>query len=252
MRSTDVIVHVNPGIQWQADFLAPLTRGLRSTGLSFALTGSRRRIEGGMPILLGTSFWNDVENGGPFILVDRCSFGDPTRWVTVVRDGHGRRGDHRVPAEPCGERWERVGVPVAPWSLGDGAVVLCGQCRTWSSRYRQLADWYEDVSPCCTHFRRHPAARRIAHFAAGVTLPLLETWDGVARMVTLNSSIAVEAVLRGIPTITMDEGAMAWDVTGHSPHDVWISDRTHWLHWLAWTQWHWEEIAEGEPWRRML
>ena len=45
----------------------------------------------------------------------------------------------------------------------------------------------------------------------------------------------------------MDEGAMAWEVTGHRPDEVVMPDRTEWLHWLAWTQWHWNEIAMGTP-----
>jgi len=247
-----VIIHVHPGVAWQVRILGPLTHGLWKAGLTFRLTASRTRIDGGMPILLGTTFWNDVEPGGPFILVDRCSFGDPDRWVTLVRDGHGRRGDHRVPSGRDGSRWERVGTTIEPWSNGKGAVVLCGQCRTWSPIYRTVSAWYEDVVESCTHFRRHPAARAMASPSSVSALPVLESWDSVGRMVTLNSSIAVDAVLRGIPTVAMDEGSMAWEVTGRHPGDIRTFDRKEWLHWLAWTQWHWDEIGQGAPLGRLL
>jgi hypothetical protein len=70
--------------------------------------------------------------------------------------------------------------------------------------------------------------------------------------VTLNSSVAVATVLAGIPTATLDEGAMAWEVTSHTPDTIATPDRTEWLHWLAWTQWTHDEIREGLPWRRFL
>lgn len=254
MRTPDVVIHVHPGIAWQVAFLDPLVAGLQAARRSFALTGSTVRTGPGLPVLLGTTFWGGVEDGGPFLLVDRCSFGDPGKWVSLVRDGHGRRGDHRTPPEPDASRWERAGIAVEPWQPGDdGAVVLCGQTRTWSPHWASLGDWYGAVAPACTRFRPHPADRGAAPAGpTGIPLPLEDGWQGVARAVTLNSSVAVEAVLRGIPTVTMDEAAMAWDVTGHLPGDACRPDRTAWLHWLAWTQWHYDEIRAGTPWERLL
>lgn len=254
MSRADVVIHVHHGVPWQVAFLDPLTAGLRAAKIAFALTGSRSRVAGGLPLLLGTTFWSGVEDGGPFLLVDRCSFGDPGRWVTIVRDGHGRRGDHRAPESPEAERWERHGVPVAPWrDDDDGHVVLCGQTRAWSPRYAVVAEWYGTVAGECTRFRPHPADNGSPPSGAdGQLLPLHGDWNGVARAVTLNSSVAVEAVLRGIPAVAMDDGAMAWDVTGRHPADVRRPDRSGWLHWLAWTQWHHEEIRAGHLWRRFL
>ena len=63
----------------------------------------------------GLSFRRAIEADGPFLLVDRCSFGDPSRWVSLVLGGHGRRGDHRVPEVRDGSRWERHAVGVLPW-----------------------------------------------------------------------------------------------------------------------------------------
>ena len=255
MPRPDVVIHVHPGVAWQVAFLDSLTTGLRAARRSFAITASPVRVGGGLPVLLGTTFWAGVEDGGPFLLVDRCSFGDPGTWVTLVRDGHGRRGDHRVPETVDGSRWERAGVDVLPWRESDeGAVVLCGQTRTWCRSYPSLDGWYAEAGRGCTHFRPHPAA-----VGAGTkggprdrSLPPYDGWHGVARAVTLNSSVGVEAVLLGIPTVTMDEGAMAWGVTGHRPDDIRRPDRTPWLHWLAWTQWHRDEIRAGTPWERVL
>lgn len=126
-----------------------------------------------------------------------------------------------------------------PWREGGSRIVLCGQTETYSPTWRSLNDWYASVP--ATHFRRHPAGHN------PTSLPLAWTFDDCKVAVTLNSSVGVLAVMQGIPTITMDEGAMAWDVTGHSLNDIRTPDRLPWCHWLAWTQWSHDEIREGKP-----
>jgi hypothetical protein len=249
-----VIIHVHPGVAWQVAFARLAAEGLRAAGISFDFTVSPRRVGSGLPILLGTTFWRAVEADGPFLLVDRCSFGDPTTWVSLVRDGHGRRGDHRVPETRDGSRWKRCACTVEPWIPPmSGRVILCGQQESFSPHYQQISDWYDVAAPGCTHYRRHPAVKPAdAANAAAQRLPAATDWRDTARAVTLNSSVAVDTVLRGIPTVTMDEAAMAWDVSGHTPAEEIRPDRTEWLHWLAWTQWHHDEISEGTPWRRFL
>jgi hypothetical protein len=143
MASVRAAIHVNPRIPWHVRFASVAAMGLRSVGVPFAVTQSHERLGHAIPILLGTTFWRGIESSGPFLLVDRCSFG-------------------------------------------------------------------------------------------------------------LNSSVAVDTVLAGIPTVTMDEAAMAWNVTSHVPSEAVMPDRTEWLHWLAWTQWTYDEIGEGTPWRRFL
>jgi hypothetical protein len=125
-------------------------------------------------------------------------------------------------------------------------VVLCGQHAPYSPHYDLIEDWYGDVASYATHFRKHPAA------ANPTTRPLTNDWNGCRLAITLNSSVAVDTVMAGIPTITMDEGSMAWDVTGHSPDDVKTPDRRAWIRRLAWTQWHHQEINDGEPIRHLF
>jgi hypothetical protein len=82
-------------------------------------------------------------------------------------------------------------------------------------------------------------------------LPECGGWKDVGRAITLNSSVAVDAVIAGVPTVTMDAAAMAWDVTAHDPRETTKPPRLPWLHWLAWTQWNWDEISEGK-WAHLL
>lgn len=253
MISIRAVIHVEPRIAWQRALVPKIAAGLRSIGVPYAVTQSRTRLGEGLPILLGTHCWRAIEADGPFLLVDRCSFGDPAHWVSLVFGGHGRRGDHRVPAARDGSRWERYGVDVQPWRTEGHRTILCGQMETYSPEYPTPEAWYADVAPRCTHFRAHPSDMEPpADSSPASLLPTTRSWNDCQLAVTLNSSVAVDTVLAGIPTVTMDAGAMAWSVTGHDPDEIVTPDRTEWLHWLAWTQWTHDEIRDGTPWRRFL
>lgn len=253
MSRPRVVIHCEPRIEWHADFASKVAEGFHAIGIPYAVTRSRERLGTGLPILLGTTCWRGIEADGPFLLLDRCSFGSPAHWMSIVLEGHGRRGDHRVPSIRDGSRWERHAVPVLPWQTTGSRTILCGQTEPYSPRHTTISSWYRTVAPACTHFRPHPAAAP-PHAGSCPTsrLPRTTSWDDCRLAVTLNSSVAVTTVLAGIPTATLDEGAMAWDVTSHSPEEIVVPDRTEWLHWLAWTQWTHDEIREGVPWPRFL
>lgn len=234
-----VLIHCEPRIGWQGPFAAKMAQGLAAIGIPVQTTASRAR-ESDIAILLGTTCWRQVEATGRYLLVDRCSFGDTNQWVTLVWDGHGRRGDFK--ARCSAERWEDIGVPTLPWK-GGSRVVLCGQTEPYSPHYGSLGEWYARVQAetDVTHFRAHPAGDN------PTGLPTTDTLDDCRKVITLNSSIGVGAVLAGVPTVTMDEAAMAWDVTSHRPDITTTACRDEWCHWLAWTQWHHDEIEEGLP-----
>jgi hypothetical protein len=244
--SSLAVIHCNPGVPWQLKRGNYFAEGLRAAGLKVEFTSDRFRHDEGFPILLGTTFWKDIERDGDFLLVDRCSFGSTDQFVSLVWNGHGRRGDHKAPspgkADP--RRWESMGVDLQPWCTGGSRVVLCGQTETYSPHWPSLDQWYASVK--ATHFRKHPASVNTTR------LPDAIDFTDTKAAVTLNSSVGVWCVIHGIPTVTMDEGAMAWDVTGHSLDDIRMPDREPWCHWLAHTQWSDDEIRKGDLWASLL
>ena len=245
MGTLSIAVHINPRVGWQNLRAACFIRGLRAIGIEAKATDSRERVAD-IAILYGTTFWRRVEcDGGRYLLVDRASIGDPD-YVSLVWDGHGRRGNHCVPQTPSMDRWDALDAAIQPWKIGAGAVVLCGQTESYSPHFASPNDWYARVVGYATHFRPHPAGQN------PTSLPDKLDWDDVGRVITLNSSVGVESVLRGIPTVTMDEAAMAWPVTGHEPGWTSVGNRTRWCRWLAWTQWRWDEIEAGEPIRHLF
>lgn len=233
-----IVIHASSAVPWQVPFAEKMRSGLSQIGLNARLSSNRTR-ESDIAILCGTTLWRGIEESGRFLLIDRCSFGDTNQWVSLVWDGHGRRGNHCVPDE-LGDRWKQVGVELKRWTFTGTRRVLCGQTETYSPHFRTLVEWYSEIRNA-THFRKHPAGDN------PTGLPAAKDWTDVAQVITLNSSIGVDAILNGLPTVAMDEGSMAWDAASHFQHIRGVCDREPWVRWLAWTQWHHEEIAAGHP-----
>lgn len=220
-----VLIHAGQ-IPWHMPFAQKMQAGLKRIGIDAGITSNRERVSD-VAILLGTTLWRQVEATGRYLLVDRCSFGDTNQWVSLVWDGHGRRGNHRVP-EDLGSRWESLGFELRGWQDGS-RVVLCGQTEPYSPHWERIEDWYATVD--ATHFRPHPAGSN------PTGLPVTRSWDDCGLAVTLNSSVGVDALFNGVRCRADDEGSMAWGV----------DDREAWVRWLAWTQWHHDEVAAGIP-----
>lgn len=230
MGSRIAVIHCQPKIAWQAPFAEKLIQGLKCVGIRSVVTEQRSRRDEGFPVLLGTTLWRAVEATGDYLLVDRCSFGDTNHYVSLVWNGHGRRGDHRAPDNYDDSRWRKHGVELLPWKRGSKRVV-CGQTESYCET--NLHRWYQSVG--ATHFRPHPAGSN------QTGLPEWRSFDN-CELVTLNSSVAVQGLINGVRTEVHDPGGMAYgcECTDQSRLEL--------MHWLAWTQWSHEEIREGKPW----
>jgi hypothetical protein len=241
-----VVIHANAQVPWQEKRGNYFAEGFKKVGICCRFTKSRIREGGELPVLLGTTFWRGVEDdGGEYLLVDRCSFGDTETFVSLVWNGHGRRGDHKIPENVNGDRWGKYGTPMRPWQKNGKRRVLCGQTESYGPV--SLEEWYRRTVPFATHFRTHPAGHN------PTSLPPAFDFRGAGLAITLNSSVGVQAVLDGIPTVAMDEGSMAWEMSSHDCNEPQVTHaRTPWVHRLAWTQWTDDEIREGIPWHHTL
>lgn len=237
-----VTIHSQPRIGWHGPFAKKLISGLHRVGIETRVTDERQRQDDSLAILLGTTLWRSVEASGQYLLVDRCSFGDTNQFVSLVFNGHGRRGNHRVPANFDSSRWEKHGVELRPWQTGTKRVV-CGQMESYC-RDLSLEDFYYVAHDYdgATHFRPHPTQGQQSYN----DLPIWRSFDDVELLMTLNSSVAVQGFIEGIKTHVKDEGGMAY---GTECND---ESRLALMHWLAWTQWHHDEISEGLPWATLL
>lgn len=227
--------------------------------------GGRARI-GAAPVTKQVACWGwragqQLRAAGHDVLVmERGYLGDRFEWYSLGWNGLNGRAEFRSPA--VSGRFA-ANFTLQPWRDGDH-ILIAGQVPgDMSLQGRNLLPWYRDVATQARQwgmrivFRRHPevakrgfqAAPYGAHLSTG---SLLEDLARAHLCITWNSNTAVDAVVAGVPAVTMDQGSMAWDVTGHAVMDRLLPDRDAWADRVASCQWKLDEIASGEPFRHVL
>lgn len=202
-------------------------------------------------------------HGGAIVVLERGYIGDRFAWTSVsFGGGLNGRAEFRG-AKEDGARFEKHhGHLMRDWQHRDGYALLIGQVPNDMSLAPvkgRLDGWYRETAAALkaagwdVRFRPHPVAleKRVGGDVPGVPTiggTLDEALAGAGVVVTFNSNTAVDAVLAGVPAITVDEGSMAWPVTGHEISDVLRPDRGAWAARLAWCQYSDAEMRSGECW----
>jgi hypothetical protein len=194
--------------------------------------------------------------GGEVCILERGYVGDRFAWTSVsFGGGLNGRAEFRGPFED-GSRWDANFEPVMkPWRDVPGGYALIMQQVPgdksiegvdMGSFYRKARAAFEPRG-MPVRVRAHPNMhpRQGETHLAAVKASLAQDLAGAHVAVTYNSNSGVDAVLAGVPTVAMDRGAMAWDVTGHELEMPPTPDRTAWAHALAWKQWSREEMESG-------
>jgi hypothetical protein len=193
-----------------------------------------------------------VGEAGHVLVMERGHVGDRMTMTSCGWDGLARRG-HYPRATDGGARWRaRYGELMQPWTERDGYALVIGQVDGDAALGGlDVARWREETERELVRlgwrpvFRPHPVVSRPKR-------PLAADLRGAALCVTYNSTTGVEAVLAGVPTVTLDAGAMAWPVASHRLGDpASRPEREPWAHDLAWAQWSLDEIASGETWAHL-
>ena len=231
-----ITIHYAPQIEWQARRVKYFAEGLEQLGIRVLATSSQERISQDPVILFGTTRWRRIEAvPGRWLLVDRASYFDPD-YVSLKWNGHHLHGDHKIPKDWQDRPKREIPELKSPRESGT-KIVLCGQTELYCDLYPNLHEWYRSALDQYhwTDFRPHPTER-----AKPGGVPVWSTWDDVKLAITLNSSVAIDAMIRGVPVRAVDPYAMSHLCGG-------LADREHLFQKLAWTQWSWEEIKRGEP-----
>ena len=92
----------------------------------------------------------------------------------------------------------------------------------------------------------------------GSQMPLQEDLARAGICVTYSSGSTIDAILAGVPCVTVDQGNLAypvseWDITNiDDPYVASTQDIKAWLLKLAYSQWTLAEIAEGRAWLHVI
>ena len=198
--------------------------------------------------------------GGEVCILERGYVGDRFKWTSVSFGGglNGRgvfRGPHTDPS-----RWnEHFASLMQPWRpvAGGYALLLQQVPGDMLIRGTDIEAFYAGVvkafkPPMRVKIRVHPNVKPgEAAAAQAARTSLQEDFAGAACAVTWNSNSGVDAVLAGVPTVALDPGSMAWDVTGHELTMPPAPGREAWAHALAWKQWRKEELESGYCWEHV-
>lgn len=198
------------------------------------------------------------DQGHEVIVMERAYLGDRFLWTSLAWNGLNGHGDFGTQPNDGGARFsDNFGMK--PWRTTPGKnVLIMGQVPGDASlQGRNMMPWYEAVATLAADayqlpvmFRQHPGAikrgiRQNPRHCAKSFGELDEALNEAHVVITFNSNSAVDAVIAGVPAITMDKGTMAWDVTAHTIGDRVMPDRTEWANKLAWKQWQLNEIMDG-------
>lgn len=188
--------------------------------------------------------------GDEICILERGYIGDRFAWTSVsFGGGLNGRGIYRGPLQDS-TRWQKhFNHLLKEWNdRPNGYALIMGQVPGDTAvKNVDLTAFYRIASNTLiakgmeTRFREHPRFHNKPR-------PLENDLAGARCVVTWNSNSGVDSVLAGIPVVTMDIGAMAWDVSGHELAMPPKPDRTAWAHAIAWKQWTKDEMASGYCW----
>lgn len=258
-----VAVIVSPRAPHQIAHQAAMADGLRSIGIEPVMS------LGGAPKKKHVAVWGWRQGkilrqrGHEVLVMERGYLGDRFKWTSL--GWNGLNGHATFPEAPDDCSRFDAHFSMKPWKQGGDYVLILGQVPGDASlQGRDLmplyTEWAKEAAQAYglpVHFRMHPKAAEKGYRQkpAGTvesTGTLDEALAGARTAICFNSNSAVDAVLAGVPTVTMDRGSMAWEVTGHQIGSLMKPDRRAWASRLAWRQWSLDEIASGEALRSLF
>jgi hypothetical protein len=175
---------------------------------------------------------------------------DRLKYVSVGWNGLHGRADPGPPDCPP-DRYNATGIHMNPWHGNTSTIVLiCDQhpgdsCSPDSRKWWREIDREAVAAGLRVVYRPHPL------LADANMVSLADSLEYVMRCVTWSSTAAIESVMLGVPTVAMDQGSMAWDVTSRTLANKYIGPRSQWAYNLAYRQWTHKELASGEAWEHL-
>lgn len=175
--------------------------------------------------------------GLPVLVTENAAWGNDfagQRWYSLARGLHNTAGKFPVGGP---ERWDALGVELAPWRTGSEVVILpqrgigppgVAMPRGWAEKAQQRTGG---------RIRPHPGTKPC--------VPLQDDLSDARCVWTWGSGAAIKALLWGVP------------VHAEMPHWIGEQDNTDagrlaMFRRLAWAQWRLSEIASGEAFSALL
>lgn len=254
-----VTIIASPNSELQTTHQFALAQGLERSGIKAIKTHTPHGIRTPAVACWGWRLGRKLRAARHEVLVmERGYLGDRFKWTSLGWNGlNGHAYFPNVESDPS--RFQ-AHFEMKPWKHDGQYVLIMGQVPGDASlqgldmrpHYQRWATQAAKTYGLPVKYRPHPKAaeRGIVYPVKGAEVldgTLEEAFAGAALAICYNSNSSVDAVIAGVPTVTMDRGSMAWDVTSHRIGEIVRPDRKEWAAKLAWKQWSMDEIAMGLP-----
>lgn len=170
------------------------------------------------------------------------------QWYALAL-GHHNGGGHWHNAGP--ERWDRWGVPLAPWRKDNGESIILAQRSIGEEGIAMPHHWSLQMhTKTGIRVRQHPGKDDLL-------LPLEKDLQNVSTAITWASGAGIKCIIMGIPVFYgyahwIGGWAGTWlNKTNGQRHTDDVT-RLHMLRDLAWAQWTRNEVTEGLPFEYLL
>lgn len=242
-----------------------MIHGLHRQGIVVSAFSHLPDLDADFAVCWGWRIGRRIRESGfdkPILVMERGYLGDRMNvWTSLGWDGLNGRARFPEPQDGGQRFWSNHGHLAKEWEHLEGYFLIAGQVLGDQSLngvdyLEWLADTIEELDRIGidVRFRPHPEAERrgqvfpVPSYMVS-TGTLEQDLSEAACVIAYNSNATVDAVLAGIPAITVDEGAMAWEITSHQVSQPLVTpDRNEWFRRMAWTQWTLREITSGEAW----
>lgn len=190
-----------------------------------------------------------------------------TYWRLAVDAHHPTRYLMDMEVKP--DRWERLGIKVAPWRVGGRNIILAGSSEKYHKFYdldhptdyaSGLVKKMNKMGSKPVIYRPKPSWKEAvevggAQYSHGG--PFADVLKDAWCLVTHGSNAAYDALIAGIPTVVLGEAVTKpiSSVTLESVMDPMLAtekQRMKLLHALAHCQWTMQEMREGLAWQHVL
>lgn len=258
-------VFIRNGSEHHEQWCGAFAEGLRVHGEHVELCNAAQYRPCDLAVVWGLNHPWLKQHKGRLLVLERGYVGDRSRWAAAGWNSINGWADFRYD-KPLNGRAKDLGWEPKPWTTdSSGCVLIAGQVPGDNSvrhidlvdAYQQIVDW---LSVSClreVRFRPHPLSSTKRWSFLGVECTQRSLADDLAEsfvVVTINSNCAVDAVMEGVPAVTLDDGSVARDVTGHDLQDALIPlrpDRDRWLNRIAHSQWTVNEMSSGMTWEHL-
>jgi len=260
--------------KWAVPWLNAVEKGFTVHGLTpkrSTYQAAKKRINSQCDLAV---FWShrpyhimeqQKKYGHDYLVMERGYVGNRMNWTSLGFNGLNNRAEFHADNMP-GDRWNKYFPKMMKsWKDTGNYILLIGQLEGDESIKGRvkMSKWLQNAFIALKIrypkdkivFRPHPLT--VSQKRTGIEIkgadksvgPLGDDLKNAKLCVTYNSNTGVESVLAGVPTIAIDKGAMAFDMTTHNLNDNPIKpNRKQWAFNLVYKQWNLEEISRGIAW----